>query len=821
MKLRIALTGLFILAAVLGEVIAVEEIGAVEEKLFSHKYALLIGVEDYPGTGNDLDYCLDDLYDMQEALINFCNFSISDIRILTDSNATKSNIQSAIDWLAANADNNDTVMFFYSGHGMSSGKLAQYDYSTQGGITSAELDSWLDSVNSSIIVVLDCCFAGAFTSKLHNRNHFSRDFTLKSMLRSLSKNAKCVFENTKERSNFVRGLAQEGRIICAACDENEYSWEFDELRNGAFSYYFTQALQSLKSDVNKNDWVSCEEAFEDAKPKVKEFVKIYANDTQIPKIYDGIPNEVDLVFFNVSKDIMVTTPTIIENKNLLLRGNLTVLSQLELSNTTLVLLPSYDGEFQIGVEPETALHIHNSTITSWDYNKHYLFYVKNASFKIENSSLQYCGYSREKIGLNIKNCTYIQIKNSSFSDSFFGLSFESCTNINIDSCDIIRNNDYGLILTNCTNADINNSRILNDEINICLANSSNISIWNCTISKGNYGIWFFYSSGNRIAQSNISDNYHGGVRLYEHSTNNTLAECLVCNNEYGIWLDSSSNNLLTCNTLNNNLYNFVVSGNEIFDFHQNIDTTNTINGKPMYYIVGESNRVFNETLYAGYLGLISCNNITVKKLELANNTHGLLLVNTSQSTIAENKIFSNYWYGIYLWNSPDNNISANQIYNNYYGIYLCSSSCNVIANCSIYNNLGYGIYICRDSINNLIYRNNFINNSYQAYDECNNYWDDGKIGNYWSDFYSEDLDSDGICDNPYIISGGNNKDTNPLFEPVGIDSIWPRIVISGVANNTCYNSTVVPIIDIWDINLNLSLITLNGESFVSGRPINR
>ncbi|MEW6070013.1 MAG: caspase family protein, partial [Candidatus Thermoplasmatota archaeon] len=248
-------------------------------------YALLIGIEDYPETGNDLDYCLDDVYDMREALINFCNFSGSNIRILADTNANKSNIQNAINWLAANADSNDIVMFFYSGHGMSSGKLAQYDYSTQGGITSAELDSWLDNVTSTnIIIVLDCCFAGAFTSK----------------------NVKCIFENTKEWSNFFRGIAQEGRIICAACDENEYSWEFDELRNGAFSYYLTQALQSLKSDVNKNDWVSIEEAFNRAKPRVSNYVLTNTQERQIPQIYDGISGEVELVFFYPTGDYWTT-----------------------------------------------------------------------------------------------------------------------------------------------------------------------------------------------------------------------------------------------------------------------------------------------------------------------------------------------------------------------------------------------------------------------------------------------------------------------------------------------------------------------------------
>jgi hypothetical protein len=100
-----------------------------------------------------------------------------------------------------------------------------------------------------------------------------------------------------------------------------------------------------------------------------------------------------------------------------------------------------------------------------------------------------------------------------------------------------------------------------------------------------------------------------------------------------------------------------------------------------------------------------------------------------------------------------------------------------------------------------------------------NYWDNGEQGNYWSDYIGSDNDSDGIGDAPYNILGGNNKDNYPLVEAIGIDKVNPKITIINVSDNAYYNTNVTPVIKIFDINLNTSAITLNGEPFVSGTTI--
>ena len=99
----------------------------------------------------------------------------------------------------------------------------------------------------------------------------------------------------------------------------------------------------------------------------------------------------------------------------------------------------------------------------------------------------------------------------------------------------------------------------------------------------------------------------------------------------------------------------------------------------------------------------------------------------------------------------------------------------LVANCNIIENTGYGISITGSQPNSIvIYHNNLINNTANAYADSIQLWYNTSLyeGNYYSDFDEQsegawDNNSDGIVDSPYNISGDSNQDLYPLIHPYG------------------------------------------------------
>jgi parallel beta-helix repeat protein len=117
------------------------------------------------------------------------------------------------------------------------------------------------------------------------------------------------------------------------------------------------------------------------------------------------------------------------------------------------------------------------------------------------------------------------------------------------------------------------------------------------------------------------------------------------------------------------------------------------------------------------------------------------------------------------------------------GIELDSiSNCTLSGN-NIANNL-YGVNLDSSS-NNTIYYNSFNNNTNQVYSSrSTNIWDNGSVGNYWSDYLTKypnatQVDNSSIWNIPYVIDM-NNTDYYPLTHPYGIaeSSTFPILRLS-------------------------------------------
>jgi parallel beta-helix repeat protein len=308
--------------------------------------------------------------------------------------------------------------------------------------------------------------------------------------------------------------------------------------------------------------------------------------------------------------------------------------------------------------------------------------------------------------------------------------------------------------------------------------SSYVNFSGFTVQNGYTGIEV--SGGHhKIIGNVVKNNRYKGISIgyYKYSMvseRNLIERNTIANNDVGVYVTESANNILRSNNITGNNNNFGIWSVSLLYLIQDIDPSNTVDGKPIYYWVNERDKQVPSD--AGYVAVINSTNIEVKNLKLTKNYQGAFFAYTTNSIIANVSISDNV-YGILHFSSLNNTIIENTITNSEWeGIYLREANNNTISKNKISNN-AYGIKLLW-SDNNTIFHNDFVSNAKQVDIDIlseGNIWDDGypSGGNYWSDYAGIDtkigpnqdqLGSDGIGDTPYTINA-ENIDRYPLMKP--------------------------------------------------------
>jgi parallel beta-helix repeat protein len=432
------------------------------------------------------------------------------------------------------------------------------------------------------------------------------------------------------------------------------------------------------------------------------------------------------------------------------------------------------------------------------------------------------------------------ISGNNVANNYYGIRLIDASSYNnLVGNNVTANQWWGISLDSClNNAITENSATSNSIVGIYLVSSLNNVVSGNGLTEDRIGIGLDSSTNNSISENNVTSNSLYGLYLYS-SSNNTVSGNNMTDGFYGIYLSISSNNSLVENRMTNNDANFYLQGSFPSDFLNNIDETNTVNGKPIYYWIHRQD--MNVPQDAGYVALINCTHITAQNLNLTNNGQGILLAYSTNSTIIENRVTANTQYGIELHNSScnmfsENNITANNYAgifvdlssnnndisannfstNNYTGIELDGSSNNTIWGNDVISNKNTGIWLDGSS-GNLIYHNNFSNNSQQIYSSgSSNSWDNGypSGGNYWDNYSANDdftgpaqniTGCDGIGDSPFNI-GASNIDHYPLMGPcltISVaDNYYMQVSSNSTTSNLQFNGTA----------LSLDVSGLNGTS---------
>jgi nitrous oxidase accessory protein len=152
---------------------------------------------------------------------------------------------------------------------------------------------------------------------------------------------------------------------------------------------------------------------------------------------------------------------------------------------------------------------------------------------------------------------------------------------------------------------------------------------------------------------------------------------------------------------------------------------------------------------------------------------GINIDSGDNNIVAKNNLTSNS--AIQIGYSSNNIILGNKLINSG-GLYISSGSDNLLFANHV-ENAGVGIQVGDLASNNTFYHNNFINNTEQVGTRIGGssltYFDNGREGNYWSDYTGEDANGDGIGDTPYTINYRSfvKRDNYPLMDPFNISTV--------------------------------------------------
>jgi len=330
--------------------------------------------------------------------------------------------------------------------------------------------------------------------------------------------------------------------------------------------------------------------------------------------------------------------------------------------------------------------------------------------------------------------------------------------------------------------------------------------------------------GNQDSHSNVSDNSCSnnsyGITVYS-KRNEILSNC-TSNNEHGIGLIYSEYNTLRGNVMvGNGIYIYGYNSLAEFNTHE-IDTSNTVNGKPVYYWANvQGGRIYEG---AGQVILANCTDVVVENQQINNASVGIEIAYSANITVYNNDVSQNI-SGINLNNSLDNYIFKNDCSNNRFGVYLCYSHNNKVVSNNFTNDT-YGAYSWASD--DKYYLNNFIDNESDIdgwiFEQTWNspeqitYTYNGNtytnyLGNYWDDYTGTDASGDGIGDTPYNID--SFQDNYPLTMPFENYYFPPHFNLTfPLQNRNAYNARISAVFDHSMLNSYCSddkMVTYSGE----------
>jgi len=265
---------------------------------------------------------------------------------------------------------------------------------------------------------------------------------------------------------------------------------------------------------------------------------------QLQGLYTDISNDSVFYYNNLTR-----TGVLAANLNIEGAGALFI------SNETLLVNSSYDGQYFISVNGGFLSITESSNISA--YNPLYRYYVliNGGSITMLNSYLSFAGNESggngNHSGFWIRTPLDYEVANivgNVFSNNYVGFFAYAAYNLNFLNNTIRSSNSTGVYLeytTSSTNS-ISGNTISGSPTGIYL-NNSNFNLFSSnTVSAGAYGIRLNFSNSNTLSGNNIS----APIGIYlDHSHLNSISSSNISASNYGAYLNFSNSTTLSSSTI--------------------------------------------------------------------------------------------------------------------------------------------------------------------------------------------------------------------------------------------------------------------------------
>ena len=216
-----------------------------------------------------------------------------------------------------------------------------------------------------------------------------------------------------------------------------------------------------------------------------------------------------------------------------------------------------------------------------------------------------------------------------------------------------------------------------------IADCINITIENCTSIDNSIGFALGYSTGCRLLNCTAREN----------------------DRMYGVSLIGCQNTVMRDCLMEENMYNLQVS----LQYSQDIDTSNTVDGKPVFYLSGVKDMQIGPADNPGTVFCVDCSNITVEGISISRCGMGIGFIRTDLSSIKDCSVDRSEW-GIGLIGAYDTGITNTTISSCHYGVNIDAGSENTTLLGSTVEENDVGVFVTGFSSGNIIRDNHAMRN---------------------------------------------------------------------------------------------------------------